>query len=128
MKADTPEYWLQIAQEDINTARYLLDGGRYLYAGFLMHLIAEKALKALLAKPENMPPRTHNLLRLAELAGINDTLDESQWDLLNRLLPLQIEVRYPSDQQEIAKTLSKNNSEELFARTEAFYEWIKQRL
>ena len=54
----------------------------------------EKILKAhVVRKTGEMPPRIHNLVRLAELAGI--TLDSRRADLLRRFNLFQLEGRYP---------------------------------
>lgn len=38
-------YWLEIAEYDLETARAMLETGRYLYVGFMCHQVVEKALK-----------------------------------------------------------------------------------
>ena len=44
---------------------------RYLYTIYLAHLAVEKAFKALVSEiTGKAPPKTHNLIRLAELAEI----------------------------------------------------------
>ena len=57
------EYWLDLAADDVLSAKTLLDGKRYLHAGFFCHLIAEKALKAVIANATSeIPPYIHNLI------------------------------------------------------------------
>ena len=38
-------YWLEVAEYDLETARVVLAGKRYLYVGFMCHQAVEKALK-----------------------------------------------------------------------------------
>ena len=45
---DRSSEWLRQADYDLETAQYMLAGGRYIYAVFMCHLSAEKALKGLL--------------------------------------------------------------------------------
>lgn len=45
---DDAQRWLDEARTDFETARYLLDGGRYNTCAFMAQQTAEKALKALL--------------------------------------------------------------------------------
>lgn len=40
------EEWIAQAEYDIETARVMYQGGRYLYTLFMCHLATEKALKA----------------------------------------------------------------------------------
>ena len=59
--SDKLKYWLELAEYDFETARLMLDGGRYLYVGFMCHQAIEKVLKgyyvSILAED---PPFTHN--------------------------------------------------------------------
>jgi HEPN domain-containing protein len=40
------KYWLDIVDNDLDTAEYLFRGGRWLYAAFMCHQVIEKTLKA----------------------------------------------------------------------------------
>jgi len=57
------EYWLDIADYDINTARSLQKNRRYLYTVFMCQQAVEKLLKAIhLHKFAKESPRSHNLV------------------------------------------------------------------
>ena len=126
---DKVEYWLDLAAEDASVADLLLDGKKYLHTGFFCHLIAEKALKAMVASvTSEIPPKTHDLAKLAELAGVFDDLTEQQMNLLKDLNPLNIEARYPDYKAGIASILTAEKTTKLFKETEDFLCWIKQKL
>jgi HEPN domain-containing protein len=126
---DKVKYWIELADEDVSAAKVLLDGNKYLYAGFFCHLIAEKALKAMIASiTSEIPPKTHHLINLANRAGIFDDLSEQQRELLSELNPLNIEARYPEYKERIARTLTAEKTVRLFQETEDFLCWIKQKL
>lgn len=56
---DKVEYWLDLAADDVSVAELLLNGQKYLQAGFFCHLIAEKALKAMVVSiTSEIPPKT----------------------------------------------------------------------
>jgi HEPN domain-containing protein len=77
-------YWLKGSTEDIEAAETLLKNNKIRHALFFAHLAVEKILKAHITKAtENIPPRSHDLLRLSELAGLH--FDNSQRILLARL-------------------------------------------
>ena len=116
-----------MAEYDIESAKVMQNGGRYLYVGFLCHLTAEKSLKAVIAKNGTIPMKTHTLTRLAELAGLKDILTYEQKALLNELHPLNIEARYSAYKDKIAETLNSGYCENLIKRTEVFLSWIKHR-
>ncbi|MDR2183990.1 MAG: HEPN domain-containing protein [Clostridiales bacterium] len=126
---DKVKYWLNLADEDMSVARLLMDGKKYLQAGFFCHLTAEKAIKAVISsKSDEIPPKIHDLKVLARQGGISGDLTEGQFSLLERLNPLQIEARYPEYKSEIVTTLSAGICQEIYDETEAFLCWIKQRL
>ena len=57
--------WLKQADYDIETAEFMVNGGRYFYAVFMCHLSIEKALKGLYQWTlDKVPPKTHNLVYL----------------------------------------------------------------
>jgi HEPN domain-containing protein len=126
---DTVAYWLDSADEDLAAAKLLLDGKKYLHAGFFFHLIAEKSLKAVVASvTSKIPPRTHDLIKLAEYSSVFDSLTDPQLSLLEELTPLNIEARYPEHKERIAKIMTREKSISLLTETEGFLCWIKQRL
>ena len=125
---DKVDYWLELCDDDLRAAKSLLASKDYLWMGFICHLIAEKALKAAVANVTDEIPRIHQLLKLANLAKLNDDLSESQKDLLSKLMPLQIEARYPEQKARIAATLTNDYCAKLLKETEEFLCWIKVRL
>ena len=126
---DKVDYWLELCDDDLVTAKALLEKERLLHMGFFCHLIVEKALKAILAsQTDEPPPKIHNLVTLAKRSGIITELSEEQLSLLEQLNPLQIEARYPEHKDKIAETLSTEICTNLFCETEAFLCWIKQKL
>jgi len=67
------EYWIDLAQYDLETAKAMNESKRYLYVGFMCHQVVEKSLKAYYShRPKDAPPYTHNLSMLAERASFAD--------------------------------------------------------
>ena len=65
---------------------------------FFSHLAIEKALKAHVARVTGqVPPRIHNLVRLAEIAGV--TFGPDRHNLLREFGVYQLEGRYPDTAQ-----------------------------
>ena len=87
MGEDKSEYWIEIAEYDLETAKAMQDTSRFLYVGFMCHQVVEKSLKASIAKTGTIPPKVHSLIRLAELSGVNMLLDVNQTALLYEFLP-----------------------------------------
>ena len=126
---DKVEYWLNSCDEDVKVAKSMLEKKHYLWAGFLCHLVAEKALKAVVANnTSEIPRKIHKLKKIAEDGGIFGDLSEKQLELLDELDPLQIEARYPEYKNQIASTLTAEKTLRLYNETRDFLCWIKQRL
>lgn len=125
------QYWLDIAEEDFSVAKVLLAGEKFLYTGFMCHQVIEKALKAVIARDcegNDIPPKIHDLSKLAVKAKLFDCMSKSQRDFIDGLNPLNIEARYPKYKSETAGSLSKDICKELVNRTEELLCWIKERL
>ncbi len=120
------DYWLDMADYDLLSAKAMLDAKRFLYVGFLCHQVAEKCLKAYFWHTrESEPPFTHNLLLLAEQSKFNDKADGKHFSLFDQLMPLNIQARYPEDKELLLKALTLKRCESFYQDTEEFYKWIK---
>ena len=128
---DKIEYWMEIADYDIETAKAMLNTGRYLYVGFMCHQVIEKSLKAIIARDcvdDEIPPKIHNLQKLAERAKVFGKMTEEQKVILRKLNPLNVEARYPEYKKQIAANLNEDTCQELVIETEGLLCWIKQQL
>jgi len=123
------EYWLDLCDDDLITAKWLLKGERLLYCGYICHQIAEKAFKATIAKnTKEIPPKIHDLPKLAYQCGMYDKLSDERLKLLDKLKNLQIEARYPEYREAIYQSLNLEYCEKLLEETEDLLCWIKKQL
>jgi len=122
-------YWLDIAEYDLETAEAMLETGRYLYVGFMCHQAIEKILKAhyQLMKGK-MPPKTHNILFLLKEAALFDYLSDRQKAFMEMLLPMNIESRYPDYRDRLFKSLDREKCSEILRETREMHAWIKEKL
>ena len=92
------EYWRKSSEEDPAAAESLLKEGHLRHCLFFAHLAVEKMLKAHVTKQtKDMPPQMHNLVRLAEIAGL--PLSSEQANFLGSFDMYQLEGRYPDSTQ-----------------------------
>ncbi|MDP2366337.1 MAG: HEPN domain-containing protein [Ignavibacteria bacterium] len=123
------QHWISTAEYDIKTAEAMFDTKRFLYVGFMCHLVIEKMLKGYFVKIHNAnPPYTHNLQYLAEKSGIFLELSEEQLDFFDTLQPLNIRARYPSAKDELFKLLTEDRCKKLIEETKEMMIWIKNKL
>ena len=56
-------YWVEVSDDDLETAEILFEKNKFLYAGYLLQQSIEKILKAYYRRKLNsFPPKTHNLI------------------------------------------------------------------
>lgn len=126
---DKIDYWVELAEYDLETAQALLDSKRYLYVGFMCHQAIEKVLKALfVAVLHEIPPKTHDLRNLVTRIGIYPDLPDNLRETVALLNPLNIESRYPAYQRQLSSTLNYERCAELMSLTAELNHWIRQRL
>lgn len=122
-------YWFEVAEYDLETARVVLTGKRFLYVGFMCHQAVEKALKGWFCDTkEETPPFTHNLALLAQKGGLLNEMTEEQRNFIDVLDPLNIEARYPTHKEKLLKSLNQERCMKILAQTEELITWIKQKL
>jgi len=82
--------WIERSQYDLDTAKAMLETGRYLYVAYMCQQSVEKLLKAIIAQKgkENFP--IHHLNRLAEISEISNKLNPEQFNFLAELTPYHI--------------------------------------
>jgi HEPN domain-containing protein len=123
------QYWIDIAEYDLETAKVMLENKRFLYVGFMCHQTIEKILKGyyVFVKNDN-PPYTHNLSYLANESCIYKKMTEEQKDTIDLIEPLNVEARYPTHKEKLMQTLNYQRCKEIIDNTEELYIWIKRQL
>jgi len=121
--SETEQGWVDRAQYDLETARAMLASGRYLYVLFCCQQAVEKALKAVIVrKTGTLPPRLHNLPRLAEVARAE--ADHARTRFLGELSAYYIQSRYPEEIKAAGSTITQELAEEVLSKTEQAIKWI----
>ena len=128
---DNADYWIDLSDYDIETAKAMLQTGRYLYVGFMCHQAVEKSLKAIIAcdcEEGDLPPKIHHLLKLADRAGVYGKMSQGQQKFVGELNPLNVESRYPGCMDLLIAELTHDSCADMIRRTEALLCWIKTQL
>lgn len=116
-------YWTEEAEEALAVAGHLHEKGDYSYSLFFGHLAVEKMLKAVYVhrNQEHAPP-IHNLVRLAQLAGIKP--DEVRLERLALISSFNIEARYPDLQRSFRKKCTQEFASENLGFIRETFEWL----
>ena len=109
-KNDVIHYWLESSKSDEDAMNTLYNNGHYSWALFIGHLVIEKLLKAYYIKAKDFDfPRIHQLLRIAEEAGLD--LSDEQKDFLLEVTTFNIKARYPDYKARFYKKATKEFTE-----------------
>ena len=113
-------FWRDRAEEDLAVARDLVRRNRVRHGLFFAHLALEKDLKARVCRvTQDIAPRLHNLVRLAELAGLD--LQPAQVDILAEMNSFNIEGRYPD---RLPALSSQEGAEHYMAQADEVFQWL----
>ncbi|NUM73806.1 HEPN domain-containing protein [candidate division KSB1 bacterium] len=118
-------YWQTLAESDLEVARRFLQRGENLhYCLFFGHMSLEKLLKGLIvARTHEMPPKIHDLLRLADKATL--PLEKDVEERLKIFNSFNLEARYPDYKLSFYKLCTAEFAHEHFIQIEEVYKWIK---
>jgi len=120
-------YWVSLSRYDINTAKAMLAGRRYLYVLFTCQQAIEKMLKALVVKNTgSFPPKIHDLVKLLTIAGIEAS--DGKKEFLAKLNYYYLETRYPAELSEISKLIKRQTALDIFNETREMLTWLKSKV
>jgi HEPN domain-containing protein len=119
--------WLDSATYDLATAESMFQTGRYIYTIFMCQLAIEKTFKAKIEEITGViPPRSHNLRYLCELAGLKPP--QQIFEFISKLNDVSIAARYPEDFDQLYKSYDKKTAGIYLLKAKEAFEWIKQSL
>jgi HEPN domain-containing protein len=127
-KEEHVKYWRESAQHDLESAEIIFNSGRFDWSLFVGHLALEKILKAIFVEQNDntIPPKIHNLVRLAELSKIE--LDADQIFYLDKINDFNIQTRYPDYKLDFYKRCDAEYTNEQLSKIKGFYTWFSSLL
>lgn len=119
--------WMKQADYDIDTAEQMLSAGRYLYVVFFCHLAIEKMLKAVVTeRTAQPPPRTHNLILLAQIAQLS--IPEEHAEFIGKIGDASIVTRYPQDLSRALAEYTEPMARTYLKRSKEVLQWIREQI
>lgn len=131
-------YWLEAAQYDLESARVMMNGGRYMYVAFMSQQAIEKITKGIYTLyVDKEPPMIHNIWGI--FRQLKNEVDLNQYFAIEvfeenlhknksffaELLSYYISGRYPSFKEKISSTIDSNRAKRVLNNTEEVFLWIK---
>jgi HEPN domain-containing protein len=121
------EYWLDIAQYDLQTAEAMLVSGRWLYVAFMCQQAVEKLVKGLyiLYLDDNVP-RIHSILtvieRFEEKLPVEIPLETRM--LFDDLSICYLNDRYPEYREKLSAQINEPKAKALYSQTQDVFTWL----
>ncbi len=120
-------YWVESAATDFSAMENLHANGHHAWALFLGHLVLEKLLKAGIMKSGSTEvPRTHDLLTLAGLAGLE--LKEERKDFLDDVTTFNLKARYPDYKLRFYRKATREFAERYMVGIREWRLWLLERI
>ena len=120
----TIDYWLEEAEEALKVADHLFEKKDFSYSLFFGHLAVEKIIKAIYVQKRNEhAPQIHNLLRLADQAGI--TMSAEQKETLIIITAFNLESRYPDEKRSFRIKCTQQYTEIELEKIRKIIKWLK---
>jgi HEPN domain-containing protein len=117
--------WLNQAEYDLETAKFMHSGGRFFYAVFMCHLAIEKALKGLYQKKvQKIPEKTHNLIFF--LQKLDTAPPEEIGKFIVRLNSASVSTRYPESLAVISSNYTGEIAKSIIDECQEALEWAKR--
>lgn len=107
----------------MEVAETLFQNQKYDWCLFIGHIVIEKTLKAFYVRDkQEMPPKIHNLVKLAENTNLSFT--EDQFVFLADVNDFNIEARYPDTKFSFYQTCTREFTEGQFSKIKEMYKWL----
>jgi HEPN domain-containing protein len=123
-KQDYINYWVKTSKDDLSSMESVFNAGKYDWALFIRHLALEKVLKAFWVKnnTKNIPPKIHNLIKIADEAQYPKSEEEALLFLeINDFNP---EARYPDFKADFNKKCTKEFAEGYLKKIKELFQCI----
>ncbi|MHB8126095.1 MAG: HEPN domain-containing protein [Desulfitobacteriaceae bacterium] len=130
------KYWESKATYDLETARVMLQTGRYLYVTFMAQQATEKLVKGLYVLYINREPaRTHNIWlifkglmeeeQFKEIGNYTFVKAQEYKPLFSDLLFYYIAERYPDYKRQLSSNITETRAKEVLNKTEEVFVWLQ---
>ncbi|MGD9558720.1 MAG: HEPN domain-containing protein [Mangrovibacterium sp.] len=123
----TYNHWINTSDKDAVTMDHLYHSKDYHWSLFIGHIVIERLLKACVVKETRKHALfTHDLTKLAELAGLR--FSEEHLDWLDTISTFNLNARYDSYKEAFYKKCTYEFTTEWIDKIKMLQAWIKEKL
>jgi HEPN domain-containing protein len=122
------EYWLEIAQYDLDTADAMFATGRWLYVVLMCQQAIEKLVKGLFSfYLDGNPPKTHNIVWLANRLSdkFSVPISDDKNELFTALSKYYIGNRYPDFISKLSESVDKPETKRILEKSKEVFAWLQ---
>ena len=121
------EYWLDIAEYDLESAKTMFTGGRWLYVVFMCQQAIEKLVKGLyILYVDDSVPRIHDISEIFK--RFEDKLpiavSEKKYNLFDIFSGYYLNNRYPEYMGKLSSQISEEEAKEILSQTKEEFKWL----
>lgn len=121
------EYWLDIAQYDLNVAESMSNSGHWLYVVFMCQQAVEKLVKGLYSYyMTDTPPHLHNIKTIANRVEIYlpETIPVNTLDFFDELTAYYLNNRYPDYVSKLSAQIGEKEAVDVMDKTKKVFSWL----
>jgi len=122
------EYWMDIAQYDLDTAEAMFTSGRWLYVVFMCQQAIEKLCKGLyLLFVDDNIPMIHDINSLiAKFEGkLPTAIDDDKRLLFAKLSAFYLNNRYPKYKERLSVSINSEEALNILEKTREAFAWLR---
>ena len=121
------DYWLDIAQYDLETAKAMLSSGRWFYVVFMCQQAVEKLSKGLytLYVDDNIS-RIHNIRTIIEHFDdkLPISIPDDKFDFFDTLSAYYLNNRYPDFISKLSLQVKETEATKILSQAEEVFSWL----
>jgi len=124
---DKFDYWLDVAQYDLQTAEAMLTAGRWVYVAFMCQQAVEKLVKGLyLLYLDDDIPRIHNIGKIVVCFEDKLTAKISLeiLDFFATLSMYYLNNRYPDYKNKLIYQIKEPEAKAIYSKTKEVFAWL----
>jgi HEPN domain-containing protein len=126
-KEDKYQYWLSSANNDMDSAEFMLKSGRWYYTVFMCQQAIEKLIKGLyLLYIDDNIPRLHDINVIMDRFKdkLPGQLSNNQLGLFDTLSQFYLKSRYPDYTSSLTSIITGEYARVIFEKSKEAYQWL----
>jgi len=121
------QYWLSYAQNDIDSAEFMLKSGKWFYTLFMCQQAIEKLAKGLyVIFIDDNTPRLHDINNIIDRYKdkLSEQLTEDKIELFDNLSQFYLRSRYPDYTSALSSITTSEKAHSIYIKSKEAFKWL----